>query len=122
MTDHNTSDTGPQKEGLQAAIDFTKFLLTLSGGAMAFIIQPGAYPLSSSVPSALMYFSLTSLFCFVVCVISGLLVFSVGSVNLSKGNYDLESPRIKNWGMLNVLSFGVGFILLAIAVAIKLWG
>jgi hypothetical protein len=29
-----------EKEGLQAAIDFTKFLLTLAGGAIAFIIQP----------------------------------------------------------------------------------
>ena len=29
-----------EKEGLQAAIDFTKYLLTLAGGAIAFVIQP----------------------------------------------------------------------------------
>jgi hypothetical protein len=32
-----------EKEGLQTAVDFTKFLLTLAGGAVAFIIQPSFF-------------------------------------------------------------------------------
>lgn len=105
-----------EKEGLQAAIDFTKYLLTLSGGAIAFIIQPNFF--SESGPIKIL--SIASLFCLMICVLSGLLVFSVGAVMLARKNYDLEFRHIKYAGMANVISFAIGFVLLAIIVGIKL--
>jgi hypothetical protein len=38
---------------------------------------------------------------------------------LAKRDYNIESKYIKIPGMVNVISFGLGFVLLAIAVAIK---
>jgi hypothetical protein len=104
-----------EKEGLQAAIDFTKVLLTLAGGAIAFIIQP-TYFAGSHCLKTLSILALVSL---TVCVVSGLIVFSGGSVMLANKDYDIERNYIKIPGMVNVISFGLGFVLLAIAVAIK---
>jgi hypothetical protein len=104
-----------EKEGLQTAIDFTKFLLTLAGGAIAFIIQPTYF----SGSHLLKTLSILALFLLTVCVVSGLLVFSGGSVMLANKDYDIESKYIKIPGMVNVISFGLGFVLLAIGVAIK---
>lgn len=104
-----------EKEGLQAAIDFTKFLLTLAGGAIAFIIQPTFFA-GHPVLKAL---SILALVLLTISVVSGLLVFSGGSVMLSKKNYDLEDKHVKWPGMINVLSFAAGFVLLAIAVGIR---
>lgn len=38
---------------------------------------------------------------------------------LARKNYDLEDRHVKIPGMVNVISFGLGFFLLAIAVGIK---
>jgi len=103
------------KEGLKAAIGFTKFLLTLSGGAVAFIIQENQF---TGHPN-LKLLSLSSLICLTVCVASGLLLYMRGSVMLANRDYNLEEAHIKFWGQTNVLSFGLGFLLLAIAVGIQ---
>jgi hypothetical protein len=105
-----------EKEGLQAAIDFTKYLLTLSGGAIAFIIQPNFF--SSGEPAKLL--SLSSLAALVLCVLSGLVVFSAGAVMLARKNYDLEFRHIRWAGLINVFSFALGFVLLAIVVGMRL--
>jgi hypothetical protein len=103
------------KEGLQSAIDFTKFLLTLAGGAIAFVIQPTFF----GGDIVLKYLAITALIFLSICVISGLLVFSAGSMMLARKNYNLEFRHVKYAGMLNVLSFAIGFLLIAIAVALK---
>ena len=105
-----------EKEGLQAAIDFTKFLLTLAGGAIAFSIQPAFYG-DSLVLKGLGLLSLISL---ALCVFSGLAVFSVGCVNLANKNYNLEDPRIRDWGRANIFSFAAGLFLLSLLVAGKI--
>lgn len=38
---------------------------------------------------------------------------------LAEKDYSLEDKRIKILGMANVISFGVSFVLLAVAVALK---
>ena len=38
---------------------------------------------------------------------------------LANKDYNLESKYVKIPGLVNVISFGLGFILLAVAVAIK---
>jgi hypothetical protein len=75
-----TDDVDWQKEGLQSAIDFTKFLLTLAGGAIAFVIQPTFF----SGNHLLKTLAIGALFFLSACVISGLLVFSAGAVMLAK--------------------------------------
>ena len=104
-----------EKEGLQAAIDFTKYLLTLAGGAIAFVIQPTFF--SGSL--LLKGLSIAALILLTVSVIAGLFVFSRGCVMLAEKDYSLEDKRIKILGMANVISFGVSFVLLAVAVALK---
>src|SRR5438045_4000684 len=106
-----------EKEGLQAAIDYTKFLLTLAGGGIAFVIQPTFFANSPGL-KALAELSLIAL---TISAISGLLVFSRGALMLGRKNYDLEDIYIKQAGRVNVLSFAAGFILLSIAVAIKVF-
>jgi hypothetical protein len=104
-----------EKEGLQTAIDFTKFLLTLAGGAIAFVIKPeffGQSPL-------LKYISIAALVLLTVCVISGLFVFSGGCMMLARKDYNLERKYVKLPGIINVVSFGLGFLLISFAVGWK---
>lgn len=107
------------KEGLKGAIEFTKILLALSGGAIAFILQPsGAGAKPTLLESGFALFSLAALG---VCVISGLIVISGACVALSRREYDLENKYVMIPGKVNILSFAVGFILLAIYVAVKIF-
>ena|SRR2546423_596336 len=105
-----------EKEGLQTAIDFTKYLLTLAGGAIAFGIQP-AYFVGNYWLKVL---SITALVSLMVSIVSGLMVFSRGCVMLSEGTYRLRDSRIRAWGLVNLGTFVLSFLLLAIAVAIKI--
>lgn len=105
----------PEKEGLQTAIDFTKYLLTLAGGAIAFAIQPTFF----AGHFWLKVLSIAALVLLTWSVIAGLMVFSRGCVMLAEKNYQLSDKRIRLFGMMNVLSFGASLVLLAIAVGIK---
>jgi hypothetical protein len=105
-----------EKDGLQTAIDFTKYLLTLSGGADCIYHSTEFF--SSGASAKLL--SLCSLGFLVICVLSGLVVFSVGAVMLARKNYDLEFIHIRWAGLVNVFSFAIGFVLLAIVVGMKL--
>jgi hypothetical protein len=106
----------PEKEGLQTAIDFTKYLLTLAGGAIAFGIQPSFF--GSNV--WLKGMALCSLISLVISIIAGLMVYSRGCILLSEGKYKLEDNRIRFWGLINLITFGFSFFLLAIGVAVKI--
>jgi hypothetical protein len=108
-------DKAPQKEGLQAAIDFTKYLLTLAGGAIAFVIQPaslagGFWIKALSVAALLLLFT---------CVVSGLFVLAGGATNLAEGKYSLENRFVKTPGIINVVTFALGFFCLAIVILLK---
>ena len=112
------SDKAPYKEGLQAAIDFTKYLLTLAGGAIAFVIQPASLA-GGCWTKVLSILALGSLF---ACVVSGLFVLAGGATKLAEGNYSLENRFVKTPGIINVVSFGLGFLFLAIVILIKVTG
>ena len=105
-----------EKEGLQAAIDFTKLIMALAGGGIAPVIQPNFFANSL----CLKILSLAALFSLALCMSSGLLVLSGGAPMLATKNYNLESRFIKIPGLINVFSFGIGFLLLAIVIATKL--
>ena len=104
-----------EKEGLQTAVDFTQFLLTLAGGAVAFIIQPSFF----SGNCLLKTLSLFALVLLTICVISGLMVFSRGCVMLAEKNYALEDRHIKIPGRINVISFGLGSYYLPLQSQLK---
>ena len=106
----------PEKEGLQTAIDFTKYLLTLAGGAIAFGIQPTFFAGSHWLKGI----SIAALVVLMVSIVSGLMVFSRGCVMLSERRYKLDDPRIRKWGLINLGTFVLSFLLLAIAVAVKI--
>jgi hypothetical protein len=105
-----------QKEGLQTAIDFTKYLLTLAGGAIAFGIQPSFFASSSWLKGM----ALISLILLSVSMVAGMMVFSRGCVLLSEGKYRLEDSRIRFWGLINLTTFVFSFLLLAISVGVKI--
>lgn len=112
-------DEGPfAKEGLQTAVDFTKTLLTLSGGAIAFILQPIFYGDSPLLRTM----AVLALLALAICVLSGLSVISGAGILLSQRNYDLENPYIKIPGLINIWSFAAGFLFVAILVAAKILG
>jgi len=106
-----------EKEGLLSAIDFTKYLLTLAGGAIAFVIQPTFYSNNGFIK----VLSVAALILLTICVISGLAIFSRGSVMLSEKTYSLSDPRIRGWGIINIVSFGLAFIILAIAIGVGIF-
>lgn len=107
-----------EKEGVQAAIDFVKYLLTLAGGAMALLIQPTFYGTSLTIK----LISSLAFICLTVCILSGLFVHARGCVMLQKKQYDLEDWHLKVPGMTNQLSFFIGFVLVGVAMAVKVWG
>src|SRR5258705_13880130 len=102
-----------EKEGLQTAIDFTKYLLTLAGGAIAFGIQPSFFAGSYWLKGI----SILALVTLMASIAAGLMVFSRGCVMLSEGKYKLEDSRIRVWGLVNLGTFVFSFFLLAVAVA-----
>jgi hypothetical protein len=106
-----------EKEGLQSAIDFTKLLMALAGGGIALIIQPtffaGSCWFKVLAVGALLFLA--------ICVVSGLFVASAGAVMLANKNYNLEYRFLKLPGLTNVFTFGIGFLFLAVAVAIRLF-
>lgn len=106
---------GSAKEGLQSSIDFVKYILTLSGGAIAFAMQPSFYGDSR-------FLKFMALFCcasLVISIFSGMLVHSRGCVMLSKSSYDLEDKFLKRPGQINQVAFCAGILFLGIAIAFK---
>ncbi len=104
-----------EKEGLQAAIDYTKVLLILAGGAIAFIVQPSFFGINK-LSKLLGILALLSL---MACVLSGVAVFSRGSEMLAQKNYDLKDPRIRLPRVVTKQAFQAGFLLVALIVAIR---
>jgi|SRR5712671_2220491 len=107
-----------EKEGVQAAIDLVKYLLTLAGGAIAFVIQPAIYQTSLLI-KVLSSFSVGLL---LISIVAGLLVHSRGCVMLSKKNYNLDDLHLRVPGIVNQVSFASGFVFLCIIMAVKIWG
>ena len=103
-----------EKAGLQTAIDTTKVLLILAGGAIVFIIQPSFFG-GSKLSKLLSILALLSLS---ACIVSGVMIFARGCAMLAQKQYDLKThdqlPR-----KVNVMAFQGGFILVALLVALR---
>jgi hypothetical protein len=87
-----------EKEGLPAAIDFTKTLLAFPGGAIAFILQPIFYGPSPSLRTMAVF----ALLALAICVPSGLFVISGAAIMLACKDDNLEDPYVKIPGLINL--------------------
>jgi hypothetical protein len=107
-----------EKEGIQAAIDFIKYILALSGGAIAFVVQPSFYQTSQTIKvwSSLGVVLLTA------SIIAGITAHSAGAVMLSKKNYDTNFGWFKIPGRTMMGTFIFGFVCVIVAVGVKVWG
>jgi hypothetical protein len=106
-----------QKEGIQSAIDFIKYILTLAGGGLAFSIQHSFYAAGPAI-RVLAAFGTVLL---TISIIAGILAHSSGSVKLSRAEYDQNDPYFRVPGLIMIFSFGIGFVLIIAGVAIKIW-
>lgn len=104
-----------EKEGLQATIDFMKLLLGLAVGAIAFLIQPASFAGSRLLKSL----AIVSLICLATTTITALMAISRAGVMLSQGEYSVEDAQFTLFGRVCLLSFGLGFLILSVEVAIK---
>lgn len=105
------------KEGVEATIGFIKYIVTVSGGAIAFAVQPSFYNFSLLVK----VMSTISILLLTASIIAGFFVHSRGCVMLSDGKYDLDDPHMKVPGLCNLGTFALGLTLFAICVWLVMW-
>ena len=122
MSSEESSENSPtsmatQKEGLQALIDFSKTLLALAGGSIAFIVQP----LIGPSPIWLGSLSIIALLFLAVSVVSGLFVFSGATVKLGHKDHDLEDRYIKIPGLTQLICLMLGFCFLSVIIIVKIF-
>lgn len=109
----------PKKDGLDAALDFTKYMLAICGAVLAFLLGSNVLPTLKSMPGKI---ALTiAALLFAVSVGAGLFVLARGSTMLSEGEYSLQDAHIRIPGTINILAFFVAILCVAICVAIMIW-
>jgi hypothetical protein len=111
--------TNPSKEGLQAAIDVTKFTLAVAGAAIAFLLSSDVLKtLRGCWAKALVTLALIG---FGVSAIGGLLVLLQGVSNIANAQYDLNQPLVRYPGVVNILGLLVGFLFSTLFVIGIIW-
>jgi Co/Zn/Cd efflux system component len=98
--------TTPTKEGLESALDFTKFVITLDGALIAFVT--GATFLTDITSGWEKAAALGALAALLISIAAGILVSMEIASKLSNGSYDLGDKHVKIPGMVNVISFALG--------------
>lgn len=108
----------PDKEGLEKALEFTKFLIGLSGAFIAFLTGT---TFLGSINSTVDRLTVTAtIILFAVSSASGLMVWARGCTMMSQKAYDLMDRHIAIPGIVNVVAFGVAAVMLGILAGYKL--
>jgi hypothetical protein len=107
------SGDNPRKEGLQAALDFTKYTLALAGAAILYLLNSDA---AKALTGWTAWVLVGSLVCFAASAIAGILVLMQGASNVSNANYDLSDRWLRGPGVVNFLGLIGGFGLAAVFV------
>lgn len=102
-----------RKEGLQAALDFTKYTLAVAGAAILYLLNSES---TKSLTGWTAWVLVGSLVCFAASAIAGILVLMQGASNISNANYDLSDGWLRNPGVVNFLGLMGGFGLAAVFV------
>ena len=105
------------KEGVQAAIEFVKYLLILTGGGIAFCLQPSFY--GDNI--GLKVISCFAVFFLGVSIVAGLFVHSRGCVMLSAGSHDLNDAHLKTPGLVLHVTLVIGYLFVIGGVFLKMW-
>jgi hypothetical protein len=108
-----------KKEGLESALDFTKYLLAIAGGIIAFVLSSDVLARVEDITERGLLTAALVLLC--LSVLGGIAVLSRGAIMLSEGEYSLEDKYLKWPGLANIFAFGGGFICVALFIGIVLW-
>jgi hypothetical protein len=109
----------PHKEGLEAALDFTKVLTALSGAAIGFLldqshhIEQGVLWIKVADTASIVLFSLS--------VLGGLGVLTRGAKLMGQARYELGEKRLASAGAMNVGGFAVATLILSIELLVRIW-
>lgn len=108
-----------QKEGIEKAIDFTKYLLTLAGAALAFFVTQ----IDRLVALSYTWKGIVTLgaISFTFSIVAGLLVLMRASTMLAEEHYDLRDDSLRIPGLLNVISIGLGSLCFSAYFLSALW-
>jgi vacuolar-type H+-ATPase subunit I/STV1 len=112
------SNPPPQKDGLDSALEFTKFVITLDSGLIAFLT--GAAFLASINEQWETVSVIVSLAFLVASVIAGVFVYMRVATMLSDAKYDLGDPWLSIPGAINVACFAFGAAGVAALAVIEL--
>ena len=107
------------KEGLQSALDFTKYALAIAGAAIAFLLS--ADTLKSVTSDASKWLVTGALVSFGVSAIGGILVLMQGASSLANAEYDLGHKYLRLPGLVNVFGLIFGFVFTTTFVIVMLW-
>jgi Na+/serine symporter len=113
------SGDNPRKEGLQAALDFTKYTLAVAGAAILYLLNSDA---SNSLTGLTAWVLVGSLVCFAASAIAGILVLMQGASNVSNANYDLSDGWLRGPGVVSFLGLMGGFSLATVFVIARMFG
>ena len=109
----------PAKDGLQAAIDVTKYTLTIAGAAIGFLISSDT--LKAATEDWQRWILTLSLVGFGLSALGGLLVLMEGATCLANGTYSLEQRTLKYPGLASVFGLAAGFIGTTVFVIAHIW-
>lgn len=108
-----SSGDNPRKEGLQAALEFTKYTLAVAGAAILYLLNSEA---AKALSGWTAWVLMGSLVCFAASAIAGIFVLMQGASNVSNANYDLSDNWLRVPGIFNFLGLMGGFGLAAVFV------
>lgn len=108
----------PKKDGLNSALDFTKFVITLDGALIAFVT--GATFLQDIQNWWEILATILALAALLTSIVAGILVSMAVATMLSDGNYDLAHKPLSIPGMFNVIGFGLGSAAIAALATFEL--
>jgi len=112
------SNSPSHKDGLDSALEFTKFVITLDSGLIAFLT--GATFLASLGGRWEIISTLVSLTFLVASIVAGLFVYMRVATKLGAAEYDLSDPSLAVPGMINVMCFAFGAVGVAALAVISL--
>lgn len=107
-----------KKDGLDSAVEFTKFIITMDSGLIAFVT--GTTFLSEVDPGLGRYAVLLALAALATSLVAGILVYMRSATMLSEGKYALNDRHLMIPGQVNVWGFAVGAVAVAALAVIEL--
>jgi uncharacterized protein YacL len=109
----------PGKDGLDAALDFTKYALAIAGAAIGFLL--GSDILKDIGDNQQRWILTASLICFGSSAVGAILVLMQGASNLANSTYSLKDNAIRIPGLVNIFGLVGGFVFASLFVVNMIW-